>query len=164
MSDLEIWLVVLAGSLALPAIAIGLGLAWFPRYLARTEAEKAAADRAAFTSVGFPARDEIVQLLVNADQGTPWITFGCHEPGLGWVDSGTGVPIPGAVFGWRPHPFFPGQHRTIDVDDPLADLAYQVAALYPEEHGRAVDDTWTVERSRRVEWPAVEDDGRRTVH
>lgn len=54
---------------------------------------------ASFTSVGLPPRDEIVLLLIDADNATPSFAFVCHVPGLGWIGLGGSRPIPEPVFG-----------------------------------------------------------------
>ena len=151
MSDLETWAVVMAGGLALPAVAIGVGLVWVRRRLARVAAQRRAALRAAFMTAGLPARDEIVQLLLDADGERPSFAFACHEPVSGWINSDTSLPITGSVLGWRPHPFFPGRRRAADAERPVDDLARELASLFPETHRHQTEDARVRDPQRHVE-------------
>ena len=130
LNGLQTWLVVGAGVAALLAVLLGLGFTWWGRRIAR--AERGAALRAAFTSVGLPARDEVVHLLLDADCGTSTFAFACREPGVGWIDAEVCLPIPEAVVGWQPHPFFPGRRRTVDRDRTANDVAREPARLFRE--------------------------------
>ncbi len=141
MSELQTWLVVAAGAVALPVVSLGLGLVWSGRRIAQVEAERRAALRGAFTSVGLPARDEVVHLLLNADRETSTFAFACHEPGLGWIDADTSLPITEVPYGWRPHPFFPGRRRMVDRDLTATDVARELARLFPQERGNQITAT-----------------------
>lgn len=160
VSDLETWAVVMAGGLALPAITIGVGLVWMRRHLARVAAEDRAAVRAAFTMADLPARDEIVQLLIDADDATPSFTFAHHEPDLGWMDPDTSRPILGSVSGWRRHPYYPGRRREADEERPMDDLARELASLFPDAHRHQTKDARVARPQRHAEWESFDADGR----
>ncbi len=140
MSDLATWAIVLAGGLALPAVVVGLGLVWMRRRLAQVAAEDRATVRAAFATAGLPQRDEVVQLLLDGVGVTPSFASACHEPGLGWVDPDTSLPIQGVAFGWRPDPFFPGRRRAADEERSMDDLARELADLFPDERPRGTEE------------------------
>ena len=107
----------------------------------------------AFTSVGLPARDEVVHLLLNAGWETPTFAFACHKPGLGWVDAETCLPIPEAVHGWRPHPFFPGRRRTVKHRGTTIDVPRELARLFSKEgRDQATAIHRAVDPPRRAEW------------
>ena len=155
MSDLATWAIVLGGGLALPAVVVGLGLVWMRRRLAQVAAEDRATVRATFATAGLPERDEVVQLLLDGDGGTPSFASACHEPGLGWIDPDTSLPIQGAASGWRPDPFFPGRSRAADQERSMDDLARELADLFPDKRPRGTEGAGVAGSRQHGNWSSL---------
>lgn len=54
-----------------------------------------------FTVAGAPPADRPMELLCEDKSGTYVLPFACHWSGSSWYNIEGGVPIEGAVIGWR---------------------------------------------------------------